>query len=180
MTRLTRPPRWDRSCRAASWTSYEDTRARSEGVQVLVGDEALDLDPALAGGFYQRPVLLADPDGRAAITRSEVFGPVTVAERFSTDEEAVARANSTRYGLAAGVWTNDLRRAHRVADALDAGIVWVNRWFDLPPGMPMGGRGDSGFGRELSFDTLREYTAVKSANIDLSIDRPPLWGQGGR
>ncbi|MDH6198117.1 acyl-CoA reductase-like NAD-dependent aldehyde dehydrogenase [Mycobacterium frederiksbergense] len=151
-------------------------RARGEGVSVLVGDEPLDLDPSLAGGFYQRPVLLADPDGRATITRTEVFGPVTVAERFSSDEEAVARANSTRYGLAAGVWTRDLRRAHRMADELDAGIVWVNRWFDLPPGMPMGGRGDSGFGRELSFETLREYTAVKSVNIDLSVERHPLWG----
>lgn len=151
-------------------------RAKAEGVSVLVGDEPLDLDPSLAGGFYQRPVLLADPDGRAKITRTEVFGPVTIAERYHSDEEAVARANSTRYGLAAGVWTRDLRRAHRMADELDAGIVWVNRWFDLPPGMPMGGRGDSGFGRELSFDTLREYTAVKSVNIDLSVERPPLWG----
>jgi acyl-CoA reductase-like NAD-dependent aldehyde dehydrogenase len=155
-------------------------RARAEGVSVLVGDESLDLDPALAGGFYQRPVLLADPDGTSTIARSEVFGPVTVAERFSTDEEAITRANSTRYGLAAGVWTNDLRRAHRMADELDAGIVWVNRWFDLPPGMPMGGRGDSGFGRELSFDTLREYTAVKSVNIDLGTARPPLWGLSHR
>ena len=125
-------------------------------------------------------MLLADPAGAATITRSEVFGPVTVAERFSTDEEAIARANANRYGLAAGVWTNDLRRAHRMADELDAGIVWVNRWFDLAPGMPMGGRGDSGFGRELSFETLREYSAVKSVNIDLSTDRPPLWGLSGR
>jgi acyl-CoA reductase-like NAD-dependent aldehyde dehydrogenase len=149
--------------------------AREEGVPVLVGDEPLDLAESLRDGYYQRPVLLADPEGRARVTRTEVFGPVTVAERFSTDEEAIARANSTPYGLAAGVWTRDLRRAHRFAEQLDAGIVWVNRWFDLAPGMPMGGRGDSGFGRELSFETLREYTAVKSVNIDLGGERPPLW-----
>lgn len=155
-------------------------RARQEGVSVVVGDEPLDLDESLSGGFFQRPVLLADPDGRATITRTEVFGPVTIAERYRTDEEAIARANQARYGLAAGVWTRDLRRAHQFADQLDAGIVWVNRWFDLPPGMPMGGRGDSGFGRELSFETLREYTAVKSVNIDLSVARPPLWGLAER
>jgi acyl-CoA reductase-like NAD-dependent aldehyde dehydrogenase len=153
--------------------------ARAEGYRVVLGDEALDLDPSLAGGFYQRPVLISDPEGASTIARTEVFGPVTVAERYHSDEEAIARANSSRYGLAAGVWTRDLRRAHVFADQLDAGIVWVNRWFDLPPGMPMGGRGDSGFGRELSFDTLREYTAVKSVNIDLSVERPPLWGLDG-
>jgi acyl-CoA reductase-like NAD-dependent aldehyde dehydrogenase len=151
-------------------------QARSEGVSVVVGDERLDLPASLSGGFFQRPVLLADAGGQATITRTEVFGPVTIAERYRSDDEAIARANSSRYGLAAGVWTRDLRRAHRFADQLDAGIVWVNRWFDLPPGMPMGGRGDSGFGRELSFDTLREYTAVKSVNIDLGVARPPLWG----
>ncbi|WP_459985316.1 aldehyde dehydrogenase family protein [Nocardioides sp. AN3] len=152
--------------------------ARAEGVLVLAGDEPLDLDPHLTSGYYQRPVLLTDPDGRAAITRTEVFGPVTVAERFSDYDEAVERANSTRYGLAAGVWTQDLRRAHVIAEQLEAGIVWVNRWFDLAPGMPMGGVGESGFGRELSFETLREYTATKSVNLGLGLDRTALWGLG--
>jgi len=151
--------------------------ARAEGVEFVTGDETLSLPERLAGGFYQRPVLLADPAGRATITRTEVFGPVTVAERFSDYDEAVARANSTRYGLAAGVWTRDVRRAHLIADRLEAGIVWINRWFDLAPGMPMGGVGDSGFGRELSFETLHEYTATKSINLDLSVERPALWGQ---
>lgn len=153
-------------------------QARAQGVRFLAGDRPAVLAPGLEGGYYQRPVLLADPDGSAAITRTEVFGPVTVAERYRTDEEAVARANSTRYGLAAGVWTTDLRRAHAVAAQLKAGIVWINRWFDLAPGMPMGGVGESGFGRELSAETLHEYTAVKSVNIGLGKDRPLLWGQG--
>jgi acyl-CoA reductase-like NAD-dependent aldehyde dehydrogenase len=150
--------------------------ARADGVRVLAGDEPLALPAELGGGFYHRPVLLADADGTAAITRTEVFGPVSVIERYRDDEEAIERANSTRYGLAAGVWTRDLQRAHTIADRLQAGIVWVNRWFDLPPGMPMGGIGDSGFGRELSIETLREYTATKSVNIDLGADRSALWG----
>ncbi|MFI0445532.1 aldehyde dehydrogenase family protein [Actinomadura sp. 6N118] len=150
-------------------------RARADGVRVITGDEPLELPPGLEGGYYQRPVLLADPEGTAAITRTEVFGPVTVVERYRDDQEAVARANSTRYGLAAGVWTRDLRRAHLIADQLEAGIIWINRWFDLPPGMPMGGVGDSGFGRELSAQTLREYTATKAVNIDLGRERPALW-----
>jgi acyl-CoA reductase-like NAD-dependent aldehyde dehydrogenase len=150
--------------------------ARTEGVRFVAGEEPLELAPGLEGGYYQRPVLLADPAGNATITRTEVFGPVTVAERFTSYDEAVARANSTRYGLAAGVWTSDLRRAHVIAEQLEAGIVWVNRWFDLAPGMPMGGVGESGFGRELSFETLREYTATKSVNIGLGQDRPALWG----
>ena len=86
---------------------------------------------------------------------------MTVLERFSDDDAAVERANEGPYGLAAGVWTRDLARAHRMARALEAGIVWVNKWFDLPAGLPMGGIGDSGFGRELSPETLHEYSAPK-------------------
>jgi acyl-CoA reductase-like NAD-dependent aldehyde dehydrogenase len=153
--------------------------ARDDGLRVVTGDEPLELADGLRGGYYQRPVLLADPDGSSRIAAAEVFGPVTVVQRFSSDEEAVERANATRYGLAAGVWTRDLRRAHTVAAQLEAGIVWVNRWFDLAPGMPMGGVGESGFGRELSEETLHEYTATKSVNISLGTSRPPLWGLSG-
>ena len=87
---------------------------------------------------------------------------MTVLERFSDDDAAVERANEGPYGLAAGVWTRDLARAHRMARSLEAGIVWVNKWFDLPAGLPMGGIGDSGFGRELSPETLHEYSAPKA------------------
>jgi acyl-CoA reductase-like NAD-dependent aldehyde dehydrogenase len=85
-----------------------------------------------------------------------VFGPVALVERWSDEASAIARANSTRYGLAAGVRTNNLARAHRIATGLQAGIIWVNKWFDTPPGAPMGGVKSSGFGRELSAETLRE------------------------
>ncbi|ROO60587.1 acyl-CoA reductase-like NAD-dependent aldehyde dehydrogenase [Micromonospora sp. Llam0] len=151
-------------------------KAREEGVRVLAGDEDLGLAPVNEKGFFLRPTLLHDPSGAADVVTSEVFGPVTVAETFVDYDEAVLRANATRYGLAAGVWTTDLARAHRIAGSLQAGIVWVNKWFDLPAGAPMGGVKDSGFGRELSWETMLEYSAPKTINIDLGAPRFPLWG----
>ncbi|MFF5112867.1 aldehyde dehydrogenase family protein [Streptosporangium sp. NPDC000509] len=156
-------------------TSYIDA-ARAEGLAVRAGDEALDLPEGNQGGFFVRPTIFADSRVTARIASEEVFGPVTVAERYTDYDDAVARANSTRYGLAAGVWTADLTRAHRIARDLEAGIVWINKWFDLPVGMPMGGVKDSGFGRELCRETLAEYSAAKVVNIDLGSPRFPLWG----
>ena len=106
--------------------------------------------------------------GGSRITREEVFGPVVVVERWRDEDDAVARANATEYGLGAGVWTTDLARAHRLAARLEAGIVWVNTWFDTPPGSPMGGVKASGFGRELSAETLHEYSAPKTMNVGLT------------
>ncbi|WP_237103548.1 aldehyde dehydrogenase [Nonomuraea sp. MG754425] len=150
--------------------------ARGEGLAMPAGDEPLDLPAANQEGFFVRPTIFAGARVTARIAGEEVFGPVTVAERFTDYADAVARANGTRYGLAAGVWTADLTRAHRIARELDAGIVWVNKWFDLPAGMPMGGVKDSGFGRELCRETLAEYSASKVVNIDLGSPRFPLWG----
>ncbi len=151
-------------------------RAVAEGAEPLVGGHPLALPAPLDGGFYLGPTLLRDAEGVTSGSRDEIFGPVTVLERFRDEDDAVARANAGPYGLAAGVWTRDLARAHRVARRLEAGIVWVNRWFDLPVGAPMGGVGDSGFGRELSAETMREYSAPKVVNVDLSTERPLLWG----
>jgi acyl-CoA reductase-like NAD-dependent aldehyde dehydrogenase len=153
-------------------------RARGEGATVALGGEALDLGGELSGGFFYAPTVLGDERGTTSASSEEFFGPVTVIERFERVEEAVARANATRYGLAAGIWTSDLARAHSVARRLEAGIVWVNKWFDLPVGMPMGGVKDSGFGRELSAETLLEYSAPKVVDVDLATSRPPLWGGG--
>ncbi|HEY4277988.1 MAG TPA: aldehyde dehydrogenase family protein [Conexibacter sp.] len=152
-------------------------QARAEGAEVVVGGEAPALQAPLDGGYFLAPTLLADAAGGTSASREEFFGPVTVLERFDDEAEAVTRANATRYGLAAGVWTRDLARAHRVARELEAGIVWVNKWFDLAIGVPMGGVKDSGFGRELSAETLHEYSAPKVVNLDLSTARPRLWGE---
>lgn len=150
--------------------------AREDGVECVTGDEPLDLPEHLAGGFFQRPTLLEDRTGSSRIAQEEVFGPVTVLEPFSSYEDAVERVNATEYGLAAGIWTRDLERAHGIARQLRAGIVWVNKWFDLPAGMPMGGVANSGFGRELSIETLDHYSTVKAIDVDLGAPRPPLWG----
>lgn len=150
--------------------------ARAEGAQLVCGGAVPQLDAPYDRGAFLQPTLLADPGGATSASRLELFGPVTVLERFDSEQEAIARANATRYGLAAGVWTRDLARAHDMARELEAGIVWVNTWFDLPAGAPMGGVKESGFGRELSAETLREYSAPKVVNVALAAERPRLWG----
>jgi aldehyde dehydrogenase len=149
--------------------------ARDEGYPVLAGGRALELDGDLSGGHFLSPTLLGDPAGASSSARSEIFGPVVTVERWRDEADVIARANSTEYGLAAGVWTRDLARAHRVARELEAGIVWVNTWFDLSFGQPMGGVKQSGFGRELCVATLDEYSAVKAVNVNLGSERPALW-----
>lgn len=150
--------------------------AVSAGARVLVGGSATDFDGELSGGYFVRPTVVEDERGRTDIARREVFGPVAVIERWDDEADVLARANATEYGLAAGVWTQSLTRAHRFAAELEAGIIWVNRWFDTPPGSPMGGVKASGFGRELSAETLLEYSAPKTVNVGLSSERPRLWG----
>jgi hypothetical protein len=94
--------------------------------------------------------------------------------QFATDDEALAIANGTDYGLGSGLWTRDLQRAHRFARELHAGMVWINSYKRVNPGSPFGGVGQSGYGREMGFDAMREYTQVKSVwvNVDAQI---PAW-----
>jgi acyl-CoA reductase-like NAD-dependent aldehyde dehydrogenase len=164
------------SARQLAMVSAHLDRAREDGVGFVTGDAPLNLPEHLQGGYYLRPTLLEDHSGSARIAREEVFGPVTVMEPFTEYDDAIARVNATDYGLAAGVWTRDLERAHSIAGRLQAGIVWVNKWFDLPAGMPMGGVGNSGFGRELCAETLDHYSTIKAIDVDLGAPRPPLWG----
>ena len=104
----------------------------------------------------------------ACIAQEEIFGPVLATVTFRDEEEAVAIANNTIYGLAAGIWTNDVKRAHRVARRLEAGTVWVNTYHPLDPASPFGGYKQSGYGRELGAYALDLYTQIKSVWIDLS------------
>lgn len=118
-------------------------------------------------GFFMQPTVFADVTPEMTLAREEVFGPVLATLTFRDVDEAVALANSSNYGLAAGVWTRDLKKAHRVARALQAGTVWVNTYHQYDAGMPFGGYKQSGFGRELGEHALEQYTQVKSVWIDL-------------
>ncbi|MER7563813.1 aldehyde dehydrogenase family protein [Streptomyces sp. NPDC048523] len=137
--------------------------ARKEGGRIVCGGERLDLD----GGYYYKPTVIADLSNDSRVVQEEIFGPVLTVQPFDTEDEAVALANSTPYGLASGVQTTNLARAHRVADRLQAGIVWVNDWAMLDPAVPFGGVKDSGYGREYGPEALDAYTRVKSVVVSL-------------
>ena len=135
---------------------YAQARARAE---VLVGGGSAEAPLGFEGGFWIEPTLWAGVDDTDAIVREEVFGPCAVVLPFDSEEEAVARANGTDYGLCAAVWTNDLARAHRVSRAIEAGLVWVNTWYLRDLRTPFGGMKRSGIGREggrWSFDFYGE------------------------
>jgi acyl-CoA reductase-like NAD-dependent aldehyde dehydrogenase len=138
--------------------------AEEEGGRIVAGGERLDLD----GGYYYRPTVIADLGNDSRAVQEEIFGPVLTVQPFDTEDEAVALANSTPYGLASGLQTRDLARAHRVAARLQAGIVWVNDWAMLDPAIPFGGVKQSGFGREYGPEALESYTRVKSVVISLA------------
>jgi aldehyde dehydrogenase (NAD+) len=147
--------------------------ALDEGAEVLTGGRAPD-DPALARGCYVEPtVVRARPELR--VNREEVFGPFVTVATFDGDEEAVAMANATAYGLGGGLWTRDLRRAHRVADAIRSGMVWVNSYKRVHPGSPFGGVGESGYGREMGFEAMHGYTDPKSVWVNVDANLPPFY-----
>jgi acyl-CoA reductase-like NAD-dependent aldehyde dehydrogenase len=137
--------------------------ARKEGGRIVCGGERLDLD----GGYYYKPTVIADLPNDSRVVQEEVFGPVLTVQPFDSEEEAIQLANSTPYGLASGVQTTNLARAHRIADRLQAGIVWINDWAMLDPAVPFGGVKDSGYGREYGPEALAAYTRVKSVVVSL-------------
>jgi len=137
--------------------------ARQDGGRVVCGGRRLELD----GGYYYAPTVIADLPGDSRVIAEEIFGPVLTVQPFDSEDEAVALANGTPYGLAAGVQTRDLARAHRVAARLQAGIVWVNDWAMLDPAVPFGGVKNSGFGREYGPEALASYSRTKSVVISL-------------
>jgi aldehyde dehydrogenase (NAD+) len=144
--------------------------ARAEGGEILCGGEA-PRAPGLAAGYYVQPtVVRADPG--ATVSQEEVFGPFVVVTTFRDEDEAIRIANSTQYGLGSGLWTNDLARAHRVAGLLRCGMVWVNAYKRVSPASPFGGVGGSGYGREMGFEAMHEYTQPKSVWINVDAKLP--------
>ena len=145
--------------------------AKEQGGQILTGGKPPSL-PALAKGCYVEPtVVRAKPTDRVA--QEEVFGPFVTVTPFKSDEEALAIANSTEYGLGSGLWTRDLARAHKVAQTIRAGMVWVNSYKRVNPGSPFGGIGQSGYGREMGFEAMRDYTETRSIWVNVDAEVPP-------
>jgi acyl-CoA reductase-like NAD-dependent aldehyde dehydrogenase len=147
--------------------------ARDEGAEILIGGRAPS-DPALAGGCYVMPtVVRARPADR--VCQEEVFGPFVTVTTFKDEEEVLAIANGTAYGLGGGLWTSDLRRAHRVANNLVSGMVWINCYKRVNPGSPFGGVRSSGYGRDMGFEAMHEYTTPKSVWINVDAAIPPFY-----
>jgi aldehyde dehydrogenase (NAD+)/betaine-aldehyde dehydrogenase len=146
--------------------------ARAEGADILCGGEAPSA-PGLADGYYVKPtVVRARPDDR--VSQEEVFGPFVVVTTFADEDEALRIANTTDYGLGGGLWTRDLARGHRVAGSLQTGMVWINAYKRVSPASPFGGVRGSGYGREMGFEAMHEYTQPKSVwvNVDAQL---PVW-----
>ncbi|NBT58807.1 aldehyde dehydrogenase family protein, partial [bacterium] len=127
----------------------------------------LSLFVLIKKGFFVKPTIFTEVKPEMKIAQDEIFGPVLVVIRFKTEEEAIQMANQTAYGLAAGLWTSDLSRAHRVAAKLDSGMVFVNRYGCYDFASPFGGFKQSGWGKEMAIHSLDAYTKTKSVWIKL-------------
>ena len=139
--------------------------AREEGGRVLCGGERVYPEGDCAGGYYIQPTVIEGLDQDCRTNREEIFGPVVTLDRFETEAEALAKANATEYGLSATLWTQNLPRAHRMAEKLEAGIVWVNTWLARDLRTPFGGMKNSGLGREGGFEAMRFFTEPKNVCI---------------
>lgn len=142
--------------------------AKTEGGKLLVGGNRLFLPAPHDKGFYLEPTVFEDLPNNCLTNQEEIFGPVVALMSFDTEEEVIAMANGTKFGLASSVWTTNVKKAHRVADKLDMGIVWVNSWLVRDLRTPFGGMKASGVGREGGLEALRFFTEPK--NIFIKVD----------
>lgn len=146
---------------------YYLKKGLEEGAKLLCGGKEPD-DPALSNGLFVEPTVFDRVDNKMSIACDEIFGPVLSVLEFTDDDEVVALANDTKYGLAAGVWTSNIQRAHTVSRRLRAGTVWINEYRLVSCTMPFGGYRTSGYGRENGFEVLRDYTQLKSVWVELA------------
>ncbi|MFY1873923.1 aldehyde dehydrogenase [Achromobacter xylosoxidans] len=138
---------------------------QAEGATLRIGGRQLHAE---GGGFYIEPTIFDCADASSTLIREEIFGPVLAAQRFHTEDEAIALANDSSYGLGAGLWTANLGRAHRLSRRLRAGLVWVNCYADGDITVPFGGVKQSGFGRDKSLHALDKYSDLKTTWIDIT------------
>ena len=139
---------------------------RREGARLVIGGERVTTGE-FAKGAYVAATVFADCRDDMTIVREEIFGPVMSILTYDSEDEVIRRANDSEYGLAAGIVTRDLARAHRVIHRLEAGICWINTWGESPAEMPVGGYKQSGVGRENGISTLGHYTRIKSVQVEL-------------
>jgi aminomuconate-semialdehyde/2-hydroxymuconate-6-semialdehyde dehydrogenase len=146
--------------------------AREEGGTVLCGGHRVNLEAPYDRGYYIAPTVIEGLAYNCRTNQEEIFGPVVTLTPFDSEEEVLHMANSTQYGLSATIWTTDLNRAHRVADNVHAGIVWINSWLVRDLRTPFGGVKASGVGREGGWEAMRFFTEAKNIFI-------PYLNQGG-
>jgi aldehyde dehydrogenase (NAD+) len=143
--------------------------ALAEGARIVCGGGRLVV-PGCEEGFFVEPTVLADVDNTMKVAREEIFGPVLSVISFQSEEEAIAIANDTDYGLSAGIWTSDVIKAQQMAQQLQAGSIWINDWHMIRTDAPFGGFKQSGLGRELGKDCLHHYVEVKSVSTAFERD----------
>jgi betaine-aldehyde dehydrogenase len=136
------------------------------GARLVCGGQAVKV-PGHEGGYFVQPTVFVAPGDDLSIVQEEIFGPVLTLLTFDDENEAVRRANATRFGLAAGVFTRDITRAHRVAARLQAGLCWINNYNITPVEMPFGGARESGIGHENSLVAMEHYTQLKTVYVEM-------------
>ncbi len=141
--------------------------AKQEGGKILTGGNQVKLQGRCTGGYFVEPTVIVGLDHRCRTNQEEIFGPVVTLMPFDTEEEVIALANSTAYGLSATIWTENLKRAHRVSAQIKSGIIWVNCWLFRDLRTPFGGMKQSGVGREGGWEALRFFTEAKNVCVKL-------------
>ena len=139
--------------------------AEKEGGKILCGGKSIQMEGELKGGYYVAPTVIENLTQDCRTNQEEIFGPVVTIESFENDEDALTKANATVYGLASTIWTSDLKRAHKLAGEIHAGIVWVNCWLERDLRTPFGGVKNSGVGREGGFEAMKFFTEPKNVCI---------------
>src|ERR687884_53099 len=153
--------------------SYVDI-ARAEGASVLAGGRPPQLEGDFQKGYFFQPTIFGDVQNTMRVAQEEIFGPVVSVITFKDEADLIRQANETIYGLSAGIWTRDITRAHRFAQEIKAGVVWINTFNMFNAASPFGGYKQSGYGREMGKHALEMYTQVKSVWVDLS-GKPIGW-----
>ncbi|HVK61414.1 MAG TPA: aldehyde dehydrogenase family protein, partial [Bdellovibrionales bacterium] len=136
--------------------------ARAEGARFEAGDEKLELSSEFKSGYFMRPTILTGVKESSRLQQEEIFGPVVTVTPFDSEDDVLAWANGTSYGLSATVWTQNLKRAHAFSEKLEAGTVWVNTWMKRDLRAPFGGVKASGLGREGQHGSLEFFTEAKT------------------